>query len=102
MSSNVSNTIKNLREISGMTQTDLAEKIGVTKSMISAYEKGIRNPSFKVLYQLCDIFQVPESLFFDDKTLSEKFVVDITDLTKQQQNIIVSLLNEFKDHNEKK
>ncbi len=101
MSSNIGSKIKELRERSGMTQTDLAEKIGVSKSMVSAYEKGIRNPSFKVLYQLCDIFQVPESLFFDEKGQVLKFVVDITDLTKQQQSIIISLLNEFRESNER-
>lgn len=101
MISNIGEKIKELRERANMTQTELAENIGVSKSMVSAYEKGIRNPSFKVLNQLCDIFQVPESLFFDEQGQVLKFVVDITSLTKQQQSIIVSLLNEFRKSNER-
>ena len=57
--------IKDLREKSGMTQTELANKLGLSKSVISAYEKGIRNPSFKILPLLAQTFNVTELYFFD-------------------------------------
>jgi transcriptional regulator with XRE-family HTH domain len=41
-----------------MTQVQLGRQIGVTKSTISAYENGERNPSYENLIILAGIFQV--------------------------------------------
>lgn len=48
--------IKELRKKNGMTQTDLAKELGVTKGTISTWETGSRSPSFDVLDQLCGMF----------------------------------------------
>lgn len=40
-------SVKKLRESLGLSQKDLAEKIGVTPNTISAYEKKIKFPSLK-------------------------------------------------------
>lgn len=44
--------IKNMRKSLGLTQADLAKKIGVTKQAITTYETGIREPSFRNLIKL--------------------------------------------------
>ena len=94
------NKIKDLREKFGMTQTELADKLGVSKSVVSAYEKGIRNPSFKVLPLLAKTFNVSELYFFEKGEWQQQTVtVDISDLTKEQQKIVISLVNEFKESN---
>jgi len=38
-----SNKLKQIRKERGMTQTDLAQMIGVSKSLISNYEAGLRH-----------------------------------------------------------
>ena len=92
--------IKDLREKSGMTQTELANKLGLSKSVISAYEKGIRNPSFKILPLLAQTFNVTELYFFEQgKWQHEPITIDITDLNVDQQRIVISLVNEFKESN---
>lgn len=92
--------IKNLREKAGMSQTELADKLGLSKSVISAYEKGIRNPSFKVLPLLAKIFNVSETHFFEKGEWGKQAVtIDISDLNQDQQRIIISLVNEFKESN---
>lgn len=92
--------IKNLREKAGMTQTELADKLGLSKSVISAYEKGIRNPSFKVLPLLASIFNVTELYFFEKgEWKNQPITIDISDLNVDQQRIIISLVNEFKESN---
>lgn len=48
--------IKELRKKNGMTQTDLAGKLGVTKGTISTWETGNRSPNFDVMDQLCEMF----------------------------------------------
>lgn len=50
--------IKTLRQRNGLTQKQLADKIGVTDQSIFRYEKGTRYPSFQVLKQLEDVFGV--------------------------------------------
>lgn len=92
--------IKELREASGMTQTELAERVGVSKSVVSAYEKGIRNPSNKVLELVADIFGVSMLSFFEKGYWEHEAVtINITDLTKEQQKIIFSLVDEFRRKN---
>ena len=92
--------IKNLREKAGMSQTELAEKLSLSKSVVSAYEKGIRNPSFKVLPLLAKIFNVTETYFFEKgEWQNQPITIDISDLNKDQQRIVISLVNEFKESN---
>ena len=94
------NKIKKLREKAGMSQTELADKLGLSKSVISAYEKGIRNPSFKVLPLLAETFNVTELYFFEKgEWHNQSVTIDISDLNKDQQRIIISLVNEFKESN---
>lgn len=89
--------IKELRETSGMTQTELAEKIGVSKSVISAYEKGIRNPSNKILQLIADTFGVSMLSFFEKGNWAQEAItINISDLTAEQQKIIFALINEFR------
>ena len=94
------NKIKNLREKAGMSQTELADKLGLSKSVISAYEKGVRNPSYKVLPLLAETFNVSQLYFFEKgEWQNQSVTVDITDLNPDQQRIIISLVNEFKESN---
>jgi transcriptional regulator with XRE-family HTH domain len=41
-----------------MTQSELAQKIGITTSSVGMYETGVRHPSYEVLYKLSEIFNV--------------------------------------------
>ena len=47
-----------LRRRDNLSQQELASKIGLAKSTISMYERGERKPSFEVLEQLADYFNV--------------------------------------------
>lgn len=94
--------LKNLRIEKGLKQTELAEKLFINKSMISAYEKGTRMPSLDVLIQLTYIFNVSIDFLLgiqrgevDDKTKS----VDVSGLNDKQVNIIESLIIEFRECN---
>lgn len=50
------NRIKFLREEKGLTQQDLADRLGGAKSTVAMYEKGNRKPSLNVLIKLSQIF----------------------------------------------
>lgn len=53
-----SNILKYLRQRAGMTQLELANKLKVSKSTISMYENGNREPDFETLEFIADIFNV--------------------------------------------
>lgn len=52
------NTLKTLRTNHSLSQTALAEQLGISKSAVSMYEQGRREPDFNVLRKIADIFQV--------------------------------------------
>jgi transcriptional regulator with XRE-family HTH domain len=48
--------LKQLRQESGLTQEELAEKLQIVKSTITKYEKNTRKPEFEILIKMADIF----------------------------------------------
>lgn len=54
-------SIKEGRDTLGLTQSELASKLGLTYSAVSQWEKGRAVPRMKVLHQLADLFGVPVS-----------------------------------------
>lgn len=59
--------IHTLRIQHGMTMDDLAKEIGVQRSAVNKYEKGIVvNLKRSTLVSLCRVFGVPSSYFLDD------------------------------------
>lgn len=66
-----------LRRREGLSQQELAEKLGLAKSTISMYEKGARKPSFEMLEAIADYFNINmDTLVGNDKPASENFTTD--------------------------
>lgn len=47
-----------LRKRADLTQVELAKKLGVSRSTIGNYEKGIRTPDYEMLEKIADFFNV--------------------------------------------
>ena len=56
MSLNFKENLKALRTAKGLTQKELANILGVDQRTVSAWEKGVCEPSFSMLYKLCELF----------------------------------------------
>lgn len=54
----LSSNIRSARQATGMTQVDLAQKIGVTDSCISQYETSKRMPNLETMSMLSDILNI--------------------------------------------
>lgn len=52
------NIFKRLRNSCGLTQAEMAEKIGISRSTIGMYETGAREPDFETLEKIADFFNV--------------------------------------------
>jgi len=57
-------TISDLRAESGLTQTELADKIGVDSNYISMLERGKRLPSTQFLINISDVLDCPLHIIF--------------------------------------
>lgn len=55
---NIGNKIKELREGKGITQTELANLIGVTQDSISLWEKNKRTPNTPYIIALSRVFNI--------------------------------------------
>lgn len=50
--------IRQLREASGLSQKELAAKMGVNPSAVNRWESGEKNPELTNLVRLADLFEV--------------------------------------------
>lgn len=58
--------LKQARENAGLTQLELAKKLGVTKSAIGNYENGVSSPKDVVLLKIFDVLGVEPNFLFQD------------------------------------
>lgn len=49
--------LRNFRTAKKLTQGQIAKILGVDQRTVSAWEKGVCEPSFAVLSKLCEIFE---------------------------------------------
>lgn len=54
------------RKALGLTQTELAEKCGVSRISILRYETGLRTPSVTTAKRLASILGIPWTAFYND------------------------------------
>lgn len=62
----VGNKIRELRKTMGLTVEELADKAGISQSMISQVERGLAKPSIDTLWKLSIYLDVPLFAFFED------------------------------------
>ena len=56
-----SETLSRLRRERGLTQAELGARLGISKSAVSMYECGNREPELDLLRAMADLFGVSES-----------------------------------------
>ncbi|WP_203582398.1 helix-turn-helix transcriptional regulator [Microbacterium hibisci] len=61
----VTNSIRAVRETAGMTQADLARRVGVTRQTLIAIEQGRYSPTLELAFQLARAFGVSLDDLFD-------------------------------------
>ncbi|NYF16811.1 putative transcriptional regulator [Microbacterium sp. AK009] len=52
----VTNTIRAVREAAGMTQAEVARRVGVTRQTLIAIEQGRYSPTLELAFQLARVF----------------------------------------------
>ncbi len=86
-------TLKTLRTQHNYTQSQLAQKLGLTKSVISAYETGLRLPSYDVLINIAKIFKVSTDYLLGIDSRQE---IDLSGLTPEEITALKNLIKAMK------
>ncbi|WP_237152081.1 helix-turn-helix domain-containing protein [Oryzibacter oryziterrae] len=55
----VGENVRRAREAIGLSQEELGDKAGIDRTYVSGVERGVRNPTVKVLARLADALGVP-------------------------------------------
>lgn len=92
----IGNRIKELRKEKGMTQTQLAEKLNMTKSIVSAYETDVKSPSYNSLIKISEIFNVTTDYLLGTENRKS---IDLEGLSDVQIDLIKNLIYELKKNN---
>ena len=84
--------LKALRSSKNYSQQMLAEKLSVTKSLISSYEQDLRLPSLDMLIKISAEFGVSTDYLLN---LEHQKSINVEQLTDEQIAIISNTVNEF-------
>ncbi len=90
--------LKELRTQAGLTQLQLGDLIGVTKSVISFYELQERTPSPDVLIKLAGVFHVTTDYLLG---LDKRETLDISDLDKDDIAILRGMTERLRYYKKK-
>ena len=90
----ICDTIKELRERAGLSQSALAKKVGVTRSAVNAWEMGLSIPTTQYVAELAQLFHVSADYMLG---LDHTEAVYIGNLSEDEKHILYSLLNYFHD-----
>lgn len=72
-----SNRLRNLRKEKGLTQDELAEKLNTSRSRISMYEQGKRQPDFEMQESIADFFNVNLDYLFGKSDDDERILLEL-------------------------
>lgn len=89
----IADQIKLLREQAGMTQAELARKLGVTRSGVNAWEMGVTVPSTQYVVELSLLFGVSTDVLLDMKTTK---TVSVDGLSDREIASILSVIDCYK------
>lgn len=90
--------LKMLRKEKKITQQQLADRLGITKAMVSAYENGIRLPSYDILIKIAAIFNVSTDFLLGVNTVRN---LCVEGLTEHQIELLTALIEELQCFNQK-
>lgn len=82
--------IQYLRDKAGLTQTNLAKKLGISRSAVNSWEMSLSSPSLANILELTQIFHVSADYLLG---FSDRLVVDISELDCDSQEIVIRLVD---------
>ncbi len=88
--------LKELRTKYGFSQKQVAERIGVSPSIVSGYETGERTPSTEILLALSNLYNCTTDYLLGKTSSQPKIILDTDGLSTEQIQAINNLITAFK------
>lgn len=91
--------LRELRMERNLTQKQIADRIGGTASIVSAYENGIRQPSYEALIRLARLYDVSTDYLLGvsgQRGNSSQYLVSLDGLTPSRIALISQLIDALK------
>lgn len=90
-----------LRKKKGWTQSELADKIGVTWGIISHWELGKRQPRMEMVGKIAELFGVGADIIFKDLRLEnnpkeKELINNVRMLTPEEQEKVLAMIDLIK------
>lgn len=92
MNEKIGERIAKLRSLSGMTQTELADCVYISRASVESWENGSNYPSADNIICLAELFHVTSDYLLN---LSPHRTLVLDRYTKEQQELIFSMLRHF-------
>ena len=86
--------LKELRKQAGLTQQQLADKLGITKSVVSYYELSERTPSPEVLKDIALIFRVSTDYLLG---IEREKTIDVSDLSDDDIKLLLATVEALRN-----
>ena len=99
MNYNLCQRISELRNQFGITQSELAKRLGVTRSSVNAWELGFATPQLKHIVEMSQIFGTTVDGILN---ISSKVVVDISELSAKEQQAVFNIVDCLKAQHDTK
>ena len=88
--------LKELRVQAGLTQKQLGDRLGVTKSVVSFYELRERTPSPEVLVKIAAVFHVSTDYLLG---IEKGKSIDISGLDSEDEKVVRSMVELLRKKN---
>lgn len=89
----IADRIKMLRTTQNISQSELAKKLGVTRSSVNAWEQGFSSPSTTYLVEMANLFHVSTDYLLG---VSQNASLDVSGLDTEQMRILYDLAEHFR------
>lgn len=93
----IADRIKELRESRKITQSELAQTLGITRSSVNAWELGISVPSTQYIVELSNYFSVSTDYLLGVKPHS---TISLEGLSDKDIILIYQIVNHLRDVND--
>ena len=85
----IAEKIRDLRELNNLTQSDVANRLGITRSSVNAWEMGISSPSVMCIVGLARLFRVSTDYLLG---IEHKAMLDISGLDHESVEALYSMV----------
>lgn len=90
--------LKLLRAKYGLSQKQVADKLGVSPSIVSGYETGERTPSTEILLSISYLYNCSIDYLLGKQTTEPQIILNTDGLTENQIKAINALIESIKDN----